>query len=291
MEEAYKITKITPEEHAKLYQIVFGKIGIVVIVIIAAILCVYEFNAFSSGPHVSNLWVKGQIEGWYWDYNNGVAGGPSGLASGAGFYGTGGAPAVCLILWWFADIYSAFMCWYAIAFLIYSHRIVKRFGYRNESEIVRQLRLTAGEEKAFIEVSFGFIPLLCMKFVAQIFVDELVPWWNDTVTMFVILVFFVILLIIPSRAIMKEIKMAGAADEAMAKTKSILALVELINKIDSGDLLTLKDAVGALLYNAYLEQIQSLRMLGSKNNKKIATSLAGPCASYGAKLGFSGANL
>lgn len=293
MQESYKITKILPEEHEKLYQIVFGKTGILVIIIIAVILCVYEFSAFASGPYVINIWVKNpsQIEGWYWDYNNGVAGGPSGLASGAGFYGTGAAPIACLILWWFADFYSACLCWYAIAFIIYSHKVVTKFDYRNEIEIVRQLRLTAGEEKAFIDVSIGFIPVLCMKFITQIWVAELVPWWNDTIMMFVILVLFVILLIVPAHEITKDVKIAAEADEAMAKAKSVLALVEIINKINSGERLTLKDAMGALLYNAYLDQVRSVRNQGSKNNKKIVTALAGPLASYGAKAGLSGANL
>ncbi|HME53263.1 MAG TPA: hypothetical protein VKM55_13655 [Candidatus Lokiarchaeia archaeon] len=291
MQESYRVTKILPEEHEKLFQLVFGKIGIIVIIIIAVILCVYEFSAFSAGPSVHNIWVQGQIEGWYWDYNNGVAGGSSGLASGAGFYGTGAAPIACLILWWFADIYSACLSWYAIAFIMYSRKVVTKFEYRNEIEIVRQLRLTAGEEKAFIEVSFGFVPVLCMKFIAQIWVNELVPWWNDTITMFVILVFFVLLLILPSREITKDVKAAAEKDEAMARAKSVLALVEVVNKINAGERLTLKDAMAALLYNAYLEQVRAVKKQGSNNNKKIVTSLAGPVASYGAKMGLSGQNL
>jgi hypothetical protein len=91
--------------------------------------------------------------------------------------------------------------------------------------------------------------------------------------------------------ISKDVKVASTANEAMARAKSVLALVEVIDKINQGQRLTLKNAMAALLYNAYLEQVRAVKKTGSTNNKKIVTSLAGPIASYGAKLGLSSATL
>jgi len=270
MREAYRITKITKEEHQKLMKLVFGPIALVVILAIAVVVCIYDFNAF--GLTVPNLY-DGEAEGWLLNSEWPTVYVP--------FYVDQLMAVDWLLIWWTADLLSVAYFWYAISFLIYSKKITKKFTFRNEPSIVKQLNLTDLEEKAFISVSYGFIPFLSLKSLSQMAL--VTPWYSDTILTGITVVMFVLLLMIPARNVKADIKKETMGDEFDAKAKSILALLELIEKVDKGEDLSLKKAVMALLYASYLDQIKSFKASSSGNQKKIITALAGPAATYGLK--------
>ncbi len=273
--EAHRITKIAREEHLKIMNVMFGPLALIMIAIFSAIICVYDFNAF--GQVIPNIYDPsgGSLEGFVLDY----AGDP-------GYYPAPMA-AAWLLIWWACDVLSAAYCWYAIGFLLYTRKITKKYTFRNEASVVKQLNLTELEVKAFIAVSYGFVPFLTLKSVAQIDFGGfmlMTPWWSDTIITAVTVFLFVLLLILPSKQIMTDIKSETVSDEFDAKARSILALTDIIQKIDKGEDLSLKNAVMALLYSSYLDQVKSFKASGSGAQKKILTSLMGPGVSYGAKM-------
>jgi hypothetical protein len=273
--EAHRITKITQEEHLKVMNVMFGPLALFMIAIIAAIICVYDFNAY--GQVIYNIYDPTGVsrEGWVLDYIDSPA------------YYIGPMGAVWLLIWWACDVLSAAYCWYAIGFLLYAKKITKKFTFRNEASVVKQLNLTELEVKAFIAVSYGFVPFLTLKSLAQIQIGDfmlMTPWWSDTIITAVTIFLFVLLLLIPPKDIFKDLKSETVSDEFDAKARSILALTDIIQKIDKGEELSLKNAVMALLYSSYLDQVKSFKASGSGAQKKILTSLMGPGVSYGAKM-------
>ena len=60
--------------------------------------------------------------------------------------------------------------------------------------------------------------------------------------------FFALLLILPGKYIEKDLKSETKDDEVMAKARSILSLVDVIQKVEKGEELSVKNAVMALLY-------------------------------------------
>jgi hypothetical protein len=276
--EAHRITKITKEQHLKVMNVMFGPLALIMIAIIAAIICVYDYNAF--GLEVANLY-DGTAEGWV----QSVAEDP--MVLGNYYFPAPPMDGVWLVLWWACDLLSAAYCWYAIGFILYAKRITKKYTFRNEASVVKQLNLTDLEQKAFIAVSYGFVPFLTFKSISQIsFGAEpfITPWYSDTVITAITLVLFIILLILPPRQIISDIKSETVSDEFDAKARSILALTDIIQKIDKGEDLSLKNAVMALLYSSYLDQVKSFKASASGSSKKILTSLMGPGVSYGAKM-------
>nr|MDO8116306.1 hypothetical protein [Candidatus Sigynarchaeota archaeon] len=276
VQEAHRVTQISSADHKKLLTVLFGPVSIIVSLIIFVIIAVYDFNAF--GLEIDNIYatVLPAPEGWLLDSGFGVElYGP--------YYVNEAMAVVWLIIWWCGDLMSAMYCWAGIGFLIYSRAITKKFSFRNEPAVVSQLRLTSEEEKAFVAVSYGFVPFLTLKSLAQII---LTPWWSDTIITIVTLAFFILLLFIPIKNVTADIKSETKGNEFDAKAKSILALIEILEKVDKGEELSLKKAVMALLYASYLEQIKSIKNQGKSNNTKVLTSLAGPVASYGAKTGL-----
>lgn len=271
--EAHRITKITKEEHLKLLKLIFGPGAIFMILIFSAIICVYDLNTF--GMDVVNIY-DGSAEGWI-----------QSIAEDPTYYSPVPMAIVWLLVWWACDVLSAAYCWYAIGFLLYARKITKKFTFRNEASVVKQLNLTDLEQKAFIAVSYGFVPFLTLKSISQVTFGDFVlvtPWYSDTVITAVTIALFVVLLIVPAKQIVADIKSETAADEFDAKARSILALTDIIQKIDKGEELSLKNAVMALLYSSYLDQVKTFKAANSGNQKKILTSLAGPGATYGLKM-------
>ncbi len=273
VQEAHRVTLVSVEDHKKHLNVLFGPVSFIVPLIFFAIIAVYDFNAF--GLEINNIYATElpAPEGWLLDSGFGVE-------LYEPYYVSEAMAVLWLVIWWAGDLMSAMYCWVGIGFLIYSKTITKKHSFRNEPAVVNQLRLTSEEEKAFVAVPYGFIPFLTLKSLAQIF---LTPWWSDTVITIITLTFFILLLFIPLRNVSGDIKGETKGFEFDAKAKSILALVDILEKVDKGEELSLKKAVMALLYASYLEQIKNIKNQGKSNNSKIVTSLAGPVASYGAK--------
>nr|MDO8084554.1 hypothetical protein [Candidatus Sigynarchaeum springense] len=285
--EAHRINKITKEDHLKALNVLFGPFAIIMIVIIAAIIIVYDVNAF--GLNVANIY-DGSAEGWVQSVAECLA--LPGTEADHLYYLPSPMDGIWLIMWISCDLLSAAYCWYAIGFLLYAKKITKKYTFRNEASVVKQLNLTELEVKAFVAVSYGFIPFLTLKSLAQIDFGEfmlMTPWWSDTVITAVTVLLFVLLLLVPPKQIIADLKAETITDEFDAKARSILALTDIIQKIDKGEELSLKNAVMALLYSSYLEQVKTFKASNPAGTKKILTALVGPGASYGAKMATGGA--
>ncbi|MEX2682853.1 MAG: hypothetical protein Q6373_014780 [Candidatus Sigynarchaeota archaeon] len=280
--EAHRVTKITKEAHLKVLKILFGPLAIIMIFIIAAIIIAYDVNAF--GLNVRNIY-DGSAEGWVQSVAECLAlpsTDPDSL-----YFSPSPMEYVWLIMWISCDLLSAAYCWYAIGFLLYAKKITKKYTFRNEASVVKQLNLTELEQKAFVAVSYGFIPFLTLKSIAQINFGGMmlmVPWWSDTIITALTVLLFVLLLLVPPKQIIADLKAETMLDEFDAKARSILALTDIIQKIDKGEELSLKNAVMALLYSSYLEQVKTFKISNPAGTKKILTALIGPGVSYGAKM-------
>ncbi|MHA1369474.1 MAG: hypothetical protein ACTSRA_07175 [Promethearchaeota archaeon] len=271
IEETHKVTEITKAQHKKYMALFFGPLPIIIIIGVGLVLAIYDYNAFG-------LTVYNPDSDWYegWVQDTGIKDGPI----EDDYYVNNNMAFLHLLIWNLNQFISAAFFWYSLAFLIYSFNITKKFEYRNNPHIVKQLNLTKHMSDAYLKIGFPMVPALTLKFIAQIW---LAVWWNDTIIMFVILVTMCLNFFLPVMFISKDVQKEAKLEDKRIKTRSILALVELIEKDLAGDYINLKKAIMALLYGAYMDVVQEQKKDGSAKNKKMITSVTGPVASYGAK--------
>ncbi len=275
VEYAHKVTQITKEEHLKLKRGFLGPFGVL------GIIAVIGFTLFFGLYDYNGLWVfAGNGENWVADTIN-----PESFS----FYANGAMAVPFLLVWEFGWIFISQFLWYAIGFLIYVWRIIRNYPYREEPQMVVKLGLSKPLSHLIVDTGLGFVPFLVLRFVLQ-FVFQLpfvfpdyVIWLSDIIATTMTLVLFVLLTILPPLIIASDLKKELAEETRKAEILGISAIEDVVEKARTQGSVSLNEAISALLFNTYVQQMKQKQVVDGGIKKKMATSAAGPVASYGAK--------
>ncbi len=271
IEYAHKVTQISREEHLKLkrgFLGPFGALGIIAVIGFTLLFGLYDYNG---------LWVfAGNQENWVFD-----------IIDDPLFYANGAMAIPFLLVWEFGWIFISQFLWYAIGFVIYISRIVPKYDYREEPQVVVKLGLSHPLSKLIVATGYGFVPFLLLRFFLQfvfgLTIEGYGVWMSDTVATTLTLVLFLLLTILPPLIITSDLKKEVAEETRKAEILGITAIEDVVEKAKVQGGVTITEAVSALLFNTYLQQLKEKQKVGGGIEKKIATSAAGPIASYGAK--------
>ncbi len=273
VEYAHKVTQISREEHLKLKRGFIGPFGVL------GIIAVIGFTLFFGLYDYNGLWVfAGNGENWVTD-----------IVAAPEFYANGAMAVPFLLVWEFGWIFISQFLWYAIGFVIYIFRIIRKYTYREIPQLVVKLGLSKPLAKLIVATGYGFVPFLILRFFLQFVIQLAFPdytiWLSDTVATTLTLVLFLLLTILPPLIIAADLKKEVAEETRKAEILGITAIEDVVEKAKAQGGVPINEAVSALLFNTYLQQMKEKQKVDGGVQKKMATSAAGPVASYGAKEG------
>ncbi len=275
VEYAHKVTEISKEKHLKLkrgFLGPFGALGFIAVIGFTVLFGMYDYNGI--------FIFAGNGENWVADIIN-----PDSFA----FYANGQLAVPFLILWEFGWIFISQFLLYAISFVIYVARIVRGYNYREEPQIVVKLGLEKPLSHLIVDTGLGFVPFLILRFflqfVIKIFFRGYTIWWSDTIATTLMLVLFMLMTILPPLIISSDLKKEVAEETRKAEILGVTAIEDVVEKAQTQGGVPINEAVAALIFNSYLQQLKMKQNADSGIKKKMATSAAGPVASYGAKEG------
>jgi len=272
MEYAHKVTQITKEEHLKLkkgFLGPFGVLGIIAVIGFTVLFGLYDFNAWG---------LASATEGWVFDTAD---------PETASFYANGLMAVPFLIVWEVGWLFLSQFLWYSISFVIYVFRVIRKYNYREEPQIVVKLGLSKPLSQLIVATGYGFVPFLLLRFVLQIafrLVDSTYAvWLSDTIATTLTLVFFLLLTILPPLIITNDLKKEIADEMRKAEILGTNAIEDVVEKAKTQGSVPLDEAISAILFNTYVQQMKDKQKTEGGVQKKMATSAAGPIGSYGAK--------
>ncbi len=270
VEYAHKVTQITKEEHLKLkkgFMGPFGTLGFIAVIGFTLLFGLYDYNG---------LFILTNEENWVAD-----------IVASPEFYANGLMAVPFLLVWEFGWLFISQFLWYAIGFVIYIFRIIRKYNYREEPQIVVKLGLSKPLSKLIVATGYGFVPFLILRFFLQFVIGLAFPdyviWLSDTVATTLTLVLFLLLTILPPLIISSDLKKEVADETRKAEILGVTAIEDVVEKARSQGGVPINEAVAALLFNSYLQQMKDKQKVDSTLQKKMVTSAAGPVASYGAK--------
>ncbi len=272
VEYAHKVTLISKDQHLKLkrgFLGPFGVLGIIAVIGFTLVFGLYDYNG---------LWFfASNGENWVTD-----------TMAFPAFYADGAMAIPFLLVWEFGWIFISQFLWYAIGFVIYVARIIRGYKYREEPQLVVKLQLSKPLSKLIVASGYGFVPFLILRFVLQFLigltsVDPYEIWLSDTIATTLTLVLFLLLTILPPLIISADLKKEVADETRKAEILGITAIEDVVEKAKSQGGVPINEAVSALLFTTYLQQMKEKQKTDGSIQKKMATSAAGPVASYGAK--------
>jgi hypothetical protein len=297
IEQLHRITDISREAHLKLKKRIFGPIGMVVVILLTVIFIIWDITGFGvkySFPMVIlPAGTTSSLEGFL----NDMASVKTSVGDQVFYLMTSSGAisfqAVLFVIVWEAYwLFQSQLLWYVIGYLWYLWPVQRKYEYREPVEMVIKLGLTKPVHHSIVEVGWGFIPFLVLKFIYQI-MNPFDIWPDDTTSTILILAFFLILTIVPSMLITSDLKREHAEAMHHAEVLGADALENVVQKAETTGV-PIAEAVTALLLNTYLQEMKA-KQGGAAGGmgKKMATSCASPIASYGAKegLALSGTNL
>ena len=180
--------------------------------------------------------------------------------------------------------------WYVIGYLWYFGTVNGKYEYRENVTLVIELGLTHPVSHSVVEIGWGYIPILILEciyqFVLPLFVKPDI-WLMDTVSTVLILLFFLLVTIVPPIQIANDLKRKVKDTTHDAEILGAHAIEDAVLKAEQEGGISLNEAVSAILFNMYLQQMKTKQGMSSGVQKKIVGSAAGPVASYGAKEGIS----
>jgi hypothetical protein len=191
-----------------------------------------------------------------------------------------------VIVWETYWLFQSQLLWYVIGYMWYLAPVQSKYEYREPVEMVIKLGLTKPVHHSIVEIGWGYIPFLVLKFIYQL-MNPFDIWPDDTISTFLILAFFLILTIVPSMLITNDLKREHAEAMHHAEVLGADALEKVVQKAETTGV-PIAEAVTALLLNMYLQEMK-MKQGGATGGmgKKMATSCASPIASYGAKEGLA----
>ena len=271
IEYAHKVTLISKDKHLKLKRGLlgpFGPLGIVSVIGFTLIFGLYDYNG---------LWIfAANGENWVAD-----------TIINPGFYANGLMAIPFLIVWEFGWLFISQFLWYAISFVIYIGRIIRGYTYREPPQVVVKLGLSKPLAKLIVATGYGFVPFLLIRFILQFAFGLAFPdysiWMSDTIATTLTLVLFLLLTILPPIIIAADLKKEVAEETRRAEILGVTAIEDIVEKATKQGGVPITEAVSALILNTYLQQMKEKQRVDSSIQKKMATSAAGPIASYGAK--------
>ncbi len=282
IEYAHTVTQISKEEHLKLkrgFLGPFGVLGIIAVIGFTLLFGLYDYNG---------LWVFAE-NGENWTANMAILSNPLDefYLDNVAFYANGLMSIPFLLVWEFGWLFISQFLWYSIAFVIYIFRIIRKYNYREEPQLVVKLGLSKPLAKLIVATGYGFVPFLLLRFFLQFLIGMAFEgyeiWISDTIATTLTLVLFLLLTILPPLIISSDLKKEVADETRKAEILGITAVEDVVEKAKSQGGVSITEAVSALLFNTYLQQMKEKQKTDSSLQKKMATSAAGPVASYGAK--------
>ncbi len=273
MEYAHKVTQISKEDHLKLKRGLlgpFGVLGIIAVIGFTLLFGLWDYNG---------LFMAGNEENWVFD-----------VVASPEFYANGIMAVPFLLVWEFGWLFISQFLWFAISFVIYIFRIIRKYSYREEPQIVVKLGLSKPLSQLIVSTGYGFVPFLILRFFLQLVFQIIWPdytvWMSDTVATTITLILFLLLTIVPPLIIAADLKKEVAEETRKAEILGITAIENVVEKAKAQGGVPINEAVSALLFNTYLQQMKEKQKTEGGLQKKMVTSAAGPIASYGAKTGI-----
>ncbi|MFW9949675.1 MAG: hypothetical protein ACFFKA_06080, partial [Candidatus Thorarchaeota archaeon] len=243
--KANELIKFDKEVQRSLIKSLYGIPGIIVSILIALPFIIYDITGFGlTGEGWINdvaIYFADSDNSWYpriTDYTD---------TNGIGF-----GSILWLVIWIVPWFFMGAFIWMFFSFIIFIRAKLKQTKWKDDIKVVVQEK----QHKTLLTKSiFAFLPLsvfIAIKFIYQTF---FLPWWSDTISMYIVFIIFLVGTIIAPTIIAKDID--NEKKEALQMVEKIqhLKFHEVAKNILEGKESNTDDMLKAVIAYLYTEEM------------------------------------
>lgn len=273
--KANELIKFDKEVQKSLINSLYGIPGIIVSILIALPFIIYDTTGFwftEEGWLNDILWYfTNSDNSWYPRITE--------TANGIGF-----GSILWLVIWIIPWLFMGGFIWMFFSFIIFIRTKLKQTKWKEDIRIVVQEK----QHKTLLTKSiFAFLPLsvfIAIKFIYQTF---FLPWWSDTISMYIVFIIFLVGTIIAPTIISKDID--NEKKEALGTIERVhrLKFHEVAKDIIEGKEGNTDDILKAVLVYLYTEEMNmelKKKTLDRHLINKIIVAAMVPILTYGVKI-------
>jgi hypothetical protein len=191
--KANELIKFDKEVQKSLIKSLYGLPGIIISILIALPFIIYDITGFG-------LTDEGWLNDILWYFTNSDNSWYPRITESINGIGFGSI--LWLIIWIVPWLFMGAFIWMFFSFIIFIRAKLKQTRWKDDIKIVVQEK----QHKTLLTKSiFAFLPLsafIAIKFIYQTF---FLPWWSDTISMYIIFIIFLVGTIIVPTIIAKDI--------------------------------------------------------------------------------------
>ena len=241
--KANELIKFDKEVQKSLTNSLYGVPGIIISILIALPFIIYDITGFGLG---NEGWIV-DIQAYFLDADNSWYPRITETVDGIGF-----GSILWLVIWIVPWLFMGAFIWMFFSFLIFIRSKLKQTKWKDDIKIVVKEK----QHKSLLTKSiFAFLPLgvfIAIKFIYQTF---FIPWWSDTISMYIVFIIFLVGTIIAPTVIAKDID--HEKEEALRAVEKIqnLKFHEVAKNIMEGKESNTDDMLKAVLAYLYTEEM------------------------------------
>jgi hypothetical protein len=273
--KANDLIKFDKEVQKSLINSLYGIPGIIISIVIALPFIIYDITGFGLGEEgwlVDIQWYFANSDNsWYPRITETV--------NGIGF-----GSILWLVIWIVPWLFMGAFIWMFFSFIIFIRAKLKQTKWKDDIKIVVKEK----QHKTLLTKSiFAFMPLgvfIAIKFIYQTF---FIPWWSDTISMYIVFIIFLVGTIIVPTVIARDIDNEKA--EALIAVEKVqhLKFHEVAKSIMEGKESNTDDMLKAVLAYLYTEEMNielKKKTLDKHLINKIIVAAMIPIITYAVKF-------
>jgi MFS family permease len=243
IKKANDLIKFDKEVQKNLINSLYGIPGIIVSILIALPFIIYDITGFGI---TDEGWLN-DIAWYFANTDNSWYPRITETTNGIGF-----GSILWLVIWIVPWLFMGAFIWMFFSFIIFIRAKMEQTKWKDDIKVVVQEK----QHKTLLTKSiFAFLPLsvfIAVKFVYQTF---FIPWWSDTISMYIVFGIFLIGTIIAPTVIAKDID--DEKEEALALVEKMqhLRFHEVAKNIVEGKESNTDDMLKAVIVYLYTEEM------------------------------------
>ena len=244
--KANELIKFDREVQKSLLKSLYGIPGIIVSILIALPFILYDITGY--GGFAEEGWLY-DIHVYFTTADNSWYPLITETTNGIGF-----GSILWLIVWIVPWFFMGAFIWMFFSFIIFIRAKLKQTKWKDDIKIVVKEK----QHKALLTKSiFAFLPLsvfIAIKFIYQTF---FIPWWSDTISMYIVFIIFLVGTIIAPTIIAKDID--NEKEEALKMVEKIqdIKFHEVAKNIVEDKAINTDDMLKAVLVYLYTEEMNT----------------------------------
>jgi hypothetical protein len=241
--KANELIKFDKEVQKSLINSLYGIPGIIVSILIALPFIIYDITGFGI---TDQGWLNDIA--WYFTHlDNSWYPRITETTNGIGF-----GSILWLIIWIVPWLFMGAFIWMFFSFIIFIRAKLKQTKWKDDIKVVIQEK----QHKTLLTKSiFAFLPLsafIAIKFIYQTF---FLPWWSDTISMYIVFIIFIVGTIIAPTVIAKDIDTEKKEALKMVEKFQHLKFHEVAKSILEGKESNTDDMLKAVIAYLYTEEM------------------------------------